>query len=35
MIGKMTDFAELIIFLNLVLAGIRLGLKNDQVGERW
>jgi hypothetical protein len=31
----MTDFAELIIFLNLVLAELRLDLKNYQVGERW
>ncbi|CAB5495196.1 hypothetical protein THERMOT_262 [Bathymodiolus thermophilus thioautotrophic gill symbiont] len=23
------------IFLNLVLAGLRLGLKNYQVGEKW
>ncbi|VVH58262.1 hypothetical protein BSPCLSOX_2947 [uncultured Gammaproteobacteria bacterium] len=23
------------IFLNLVLAGLRLGLKNRQVGEKW
>ncbi|CAB5494268.1 hypothetical protein THERMOS_66 [Bathymodiolus thermophilus thioautotrophic gill symbiont] len=26
-------FAHLVIFLNLVLAGLRLGLKNYQVGE--
>ncbi|CAB5497115.1 hypothetical protein THERMOT_638 [Bathymodiolus thermophilus thioautotrophic gill symbiont] len=25
----------LVIFLNLVLAGLRLGLKNYQVGEKW
>jgi hypothetical protein len=24
-----------VIFLNLVLAGLRLGLKNRQVGEKW
>ncbi|CAB5500748.1 hypothetical protein BTHERMOSOX_834 [Bathymodiolus thermophilus thioautotrophic gill symbiont] len=26
-------FAHLVIFLNLVLAGLRLGLKNYQVGK--
>ncbi|CAC9647255.1 hypothetical protein [uncultured Gammaproteobacteria bacterium] len=25
----------MVIFLNLVLAGLRLGLKNRQVGEKW
>ncbi|CAB5496730.1 hypothetical protein THERMOT_568 [Bathymodiolus thermophilus thioautotrophic gill symbiont] len=25
----------MVIFLNLVLAGLRLGLKNYQVGEKW
>jgi hypothetical protein len=35
MIGKMTDFAKLMILLNFVLAEIRLNLKNDQVGGRW
>jgi FKBP-type peptidyl-prolyl cis-trans isomerase len=24
-----------VIYLNLVLAGLRLGLKNRQVGEKW
>ena len=28
-------FAQLVISLNLVLAGLRLGLKNFQVGEKW
>ncbi|CAC9529119.1 hypothetical protein, partial [uncultured Gammaproteobacteria bacterium] len=28
-------FAQLVISLNLVLAGLRLGLKNLQVGEKW
>jgi predicted NACHT family NTPase len=28
-------FAQLVISLNLVLAGLRLGLKNHQVGEKW
>jgi hypothetical protein len=28
-------FAQLVISLNLVLAGLRLGLKNCQVGEKW
>jgi hypothetical protein len=27
--------AQLVISLNLVLAGLRLGLKNRQVGEKW
>ncbi|CAC9643551.1 hypothetical protein [uncultured Gammaproteobacteria bacterium] len=31
----MTSFAELVISLNLALAGISLGLKNCQVGEKW
>ncbi|SHN90744.1 hypothetical protein BCLUESOX_964 [bacterium endosymbiont of Bathymodiolus sp. 5 South] len=31
----MTSFAELVISLNLALAGISLGLKNYQVGEKW
>ena len=31
----MTSFADLVISLNLVLAGLRLGLKNRQVGEKW
>jgi hypothetical protein len=26
---------QLVISLNLVLAGLRLGLKNRQVGEKW
>jgi len=34
MISKI-HFVQLIIFLNLVLAGLRLGLKNYQVGEKW
>ncbi|SFV89547.1 hypothetical protein MNB_SUP05-SYMBIONT-5-1230 [hydrothermal vent metagenome] len=25
----------MVIFLNLALAGLRLGLKNCQVGEKW
>jgi hypothetical protein len=28
-------FAQLVIFLKLVLAGLRLGLKNRQMGEKW
>jgi hypothetical protein len=28
-------FAQLVISLNLVLAGLSLGLKNRQVGEKW
>ncbi len=28
-------FAQLVISLKLVLAGLRLGLKNFQVGEKW
>ncbi|CAC9661330.1 hypothetical protein BSPWISOX_905 [uncultured Gammaproteobacteria bacterium] len=28
-------FAQLVISLNLVLAELRLGLKNHQVGEKW
>ncbi|CAC9439508.1 hypothetical protein [uncultured Gammaproteobacteria bacterium] len=28
-------FARLVILLNLVLAGLRLGLKNRQAGEKW
>jgi hypothetical protein len=28
-------FAQWVISLNLVLAGLRLGLKNRQVGEKW
>jgi hypothetical protein len=28
-------FAQWVIFLNLVLAGLRLSLKNRQVGEKW
>jgi hypothetical protein len=28
-------FFKLVISLNLVLAGLRLGLKNRQVGEKW
>ncbi|SHN90260.1 hypothetical protein BCLUESOX_302, partial [bacterium endosymbiont of Bathymodiolus sp. 5 South] len=28
-------FAQLVISLNLVLAELRLGLKNRQVGEKW
>ncbi|VVH62516.1 hypothetical protein BSPWISOX_2412 [uncultured Gammaproteobacteria bacterium] len=28
-------FAQLVISLNLVLAGLRLGLKNRQVDEKW
>jgi hypothetical protein len=34
MMSKMTSFAELVISLNLALAGISLGLKNYQVGEK-
>jgi hypothetical protein len=30
-----TIFAQLVISLNLVLAGPRLGLKNRQVGKKW
>jgi porphobilinogen synthase len=32
---KQTIFAQLVISLNLVLAGLRLGLKNLQVGGKW
>jgi hypothetical protein len=28
-------FAQLVISLKLALAGLRLGLKNRQVGEKW
>jgi hypothetical protein len=28
-------FSQWVISLNLVLAGLRLGLKNRQVGEKW
>jgi len=28
-------FAQWVIFLNLILVGLRLDLKNYQVGERW
>jgi hypothetical protein len=35
MISKMTSFAQLVIYLKLALAGLRLGLKNRQVGEKW
>jgi hypothetical protein len=28
-------FAQLVISLKLALAGLRLGLKNHQVGEKW
>jgi hypothetical protein len=28
-------FAQLVIYLNLVLVELRLGLKNHQVGEKW
>jgi hypothetical protein len=28
-------FVQWVISLNLVLAGLRLGLKNRQVGEKW
>ncbi|CAC9635436.1 ADP compounds hydrolase NudE [bacterium endosymbiont of Bathymodiolus sp. 5 South] len=35
MIRKIQFFAHLVISLNLVLAGLRLGLKNRQVGEKW
>jgi hypothetical protein len=28
-------FAQLVISLNLILAALRLGLKNRQVGEKW
>ena len=31
----MTSFAQLVISLKLALAGLRLGLKNRQVGEKW
>jgi hypothetical protein len=30
-----TLVAQLVISLNLVLAGLRLGLKNRQVSEKW
>jgi hypothetical protein len=33
--GMNKIFAQLVISLNLVLAGLRLGLKNRQVGEKW
>jgi hypothetical protein len=33
MIRKIQFFAHLVISLNLALAGLRLGLKNRQVGE--
>ncbi|CAB5503770.1 hypothetical protein [Bathymodiolus thermophilus thioautotrophic gill symbiont] len=33
MISKIQFLPNLVIFLNLVLAGLRLGLKNYQVGE--
>jgi hypothetical protein len=35
MISKMISFAQLVIYLKLALAGLRLGLKNRQVGEKW
>ena len=31
----MTSFADLVISLKLALAGLRLGLKNRQVSEKW
>jgi hypothetical protein len=34
-IFKNPIFAQWVISLNLVLAGLRLGLKNRQVGEKW
>jgi hypothetical protein len=34
MIRKMTIFIQWVIFLNLVLAWLRLDLKNYQVGEK-
>ncbi|CAC9436028.1 hypothetical protein [uncultured Gammaproteobacteria bacterium] len=30
-----SNFCQLVISLNLVLAELRLGLKNCQVGEKW
>ncbi|VVH57293.1 hypothetical protein BSPCLSOX_1266, partial [uncultured Gammaproteobacteria bacterium] len=30
-----SNFCPIGDFLNLVLAGLRLGLKNHQVGEKW
>jgi hypothetical protein len=30
-----SKIAQWVISLNLVLAGLRLGLKNRQVGEKW
>ncbi|VVH64613.1 hypothetical protein BSPLISOX_1878, partial [uncultured Gammaproteobacteria bacterium] len=30
-----SNFCPIGDFLNLVLAGLRLGLKNRQVGEKW
>jgi FKBP-type peptidyl-prolyl cis-trans isomerase len=30
-----SNFCQLVISLNLVLAGLRLGLKNRKVGEKW
>jgi hypothetical protein len=33
--GFFTYFEYWVISLNLVLAGLRLGLKNRQVGEKW
>ncbi|VVM22533.1 hypothetical protein BSPWISOXPB_3453 [uncultured Gammaproteobacteria bacterium] len=35
MISKIQFLPQLVISLNLVLAGLRLGLKNRQVGEKW
>ncbi|VVM22423.1 hypothetical protein BSPWISOXPB_4766 [uncultured Gammaproteobacteria bacterium] len=35
MIRQNPIFAQLVISLNLFLAGLRLGLKNRQVGEKW
>jgi hypothetical protein len=34
-LNAVLDFAQWVISLNLVLAGLRLGLKNRQVGEKW
>ncbi|AYQ57477.1 hypothetical protein MS2017_1803 [Bathymodiolus thermophilus thioautotrophic gill symbiont] len=35
MISKIQFFSHLVIFLNLALVELRLGLKNYRVGEKW
>ncbi|VVM20772.1 hypothetical protein BSPWISOXPB_6079 [uncultured Gammaproteobacteria bacterium] len=35
MTSKIQFLPQWVISLNLVLAGLRLGLKNRQVGEKW